>query len=406
MSDSHEPASRRYGIPLSALSDSQIDAIRRIPPHKQNQPPALQERRPVGVFLDEDYWLREKAAIFRAKPVAIAPSASLPEPGMVVAHDGYGLPLLLTRDKAGQIHLFLNACTHKGATLLGDCTARKWSTISCPFHAWTFGLDGRLIGVPREETYADFEKRSRPLTALPCIEQGGLIWGILDPHAEPDFSLLSDQIAQDFTALGLPDWYVYGYRRFELDANWKLVMEPFLEGYHVQRLHINSIGPQGMDMFADVQGIIDRFGVHIRQTSGRGNFSPDAIDNPDINIRSFVTHAYNLFPNTVVITSPYYTSVMIIMPQSAGKSRVDYYMLTESAPDNPKAEDLYALSFATIQDVFGNEDFKASETCHRGLSSGAIPDVIYCGMEMAIPMFYEGIEQFVEPLAREVLAAG
>ncbi len=73
-------------------------------------------------------------------------------------------------------------------------------------------------------------------------------------------------------------------------------------------------------------------------------------------------------------------------------SRVDYSMLTESTPDNPKAEELYAKSFTIIEDVFGNEDFKASELCHSGLASGAAPDVIYCGMEASIPHFYEGIE--------------
>lgn len=386
------PAPRRYGIPLSALSASQIDAIRRIPRHEDAKPPRLLERRPVDIFLADDYWKQEKARIFRAKPVVVAPSAQLPDPGMVVAHDGYGIPLLITRDKKGEVHLFLNACTHKGAALIEDCAAKKWSTISCPYHAWTFGLDGRLIGVPREETYADFDKKTRPLTQLPCKESGGLIWGILDPHAEADFSIVDDQIATDFEHLGLPKWHLYGHRRFDLNANWKLVMEPFLEGYHVQRLHVNSIGPQGMDMFADVVSLADRFGLHTRQTSGRGNYKPEVLDDPDINVRNYITHAYNLFPNTVVITSPYYTSVMVIMPVDAGHSRVDYYMLTESAPDNPKAEELYAKSFTIIQDVFGNEDFKASELCHRGLASGAVPDVIYCGMEAPIPQFYEGIE--------------
>ena len=130
----------------------------------------------------------------------------------------------------------------------------------------------------------------------------------------------------------------------------------------------------------------------MRQTSGRGHFKPEMLEDTSLNIRKIVTHAYNIFPNVVIVTSPYYISVMVIMPRSASESSVDYYMLTDSPPDNPKAEELYEKSFTIIQDVFGNEDFKASETCQTGLSSGAIPDVIYCGMEAAIPMFYEGIE--------------
>lgn len=396
--DDRQDTGPRYGIPLKALNASQIDAIRRIPNHADAKPPAIDARRPADIFLSDEHWELERDAIFRAKPVAVAPSAVLPQPGSVLAHDGYGIPLLLTRDKQGEVRMFLNACTHKGATLVEDCAAKKWSTITCPYHAWTFGLDGRLIGVPREETYARFDKASRPLTQLPCKESGGIIWGILDARAAPDFSILSDQIASDFEHLGLTKAYAYGYRRFELEANWKLVMEPFLEGYHVQRLHINSIGPLGLDMFADVISVADRFGLHLRQTSGRGNFDPAVLDRDDINIRNYITHAYNLFPNTVVITSPYYTSVMMMMPLDAHRTRVDYHMLTEAEPDNPKAEELYAKSFAIIQDVFGGEDFKAAEMCHKGLASGAIPDVIYCGMEAPIPQFYEGIESILTPL--------
>lgn len=383
---------RRYGPRLDSLNASQIDAIRRIPPHDKAETDAIYARCPASIFLDEAYFQTEQARIFRQKAVVLAPSAALPEPGSVLAHDGYGVPVLLARDRDGTVRAFLNACTHKGAQLIEGCAAQKAGSVTCPYHAWTFGLDGRLQGVPREETYARFDKADRPLTQLPCHEAGGLIWVKLNPKADKDFSLVPEQISDDMTHLGLPTAHLYGYRRFPLKANWKLIMEPFLEGYHVQRLHARSIGPLGMDMFADVVSVADRFGVHIRQTSGRGNFSPEVLDQPDINIRSYVTHAYNLFPNTVVITSPYYLSVMVIMPNAVGESMVDYYMLTDSAPDNPKAKELYARSFTVIQDVFGNEDFKASETCQIGLASGAIPDVIYCGMEAQIPAFYEGIE--------------
>ena len=259
------------------------------------------------------------------------------------------------------------------------------------------------MGVPRQETLADFDKKSRPLVELPARESGGLLWAILDPDAPADFSILSDQIASDLDHFGMPGAHLYGHRRFELDANWKLVMEPFLEGYHVQRLHANSIGPMGMDMFADVISVADQFGLHIRQTSGRGNFTSDVIDTPRLNIRSYVTHAYNPFPNAVFITSPYYMSMMIIMPNGVAKSTVDYYMFTDEEADNAKAEELYAKSFAIIQDVFGNEDFRAAETCHKGLATGALKDVIYCGMEAPIPQFYEGIEKMLE--LRETLPA-
>jgi phenylpropionate dioxygenase-like ring-hydroxylating dioxygenase large terminal subunit len=386
-----KPSSGR-GQTFDSLSTSLQDAIRRIPPHEQNIPPSIKSLKPVADFIDDAVFQKERSKIFRRYPVVIAPSARLPENGSALAHDGYGVPIVLTRDRDGKVRAFLNACTHKGAQLTHECAAHKVNTLSCPFHAWTYSLDGRLIGVPRQETLVDFEKSSRPLASLPCAEMGGLIWVKLDRAADDDFSEVHSQLAADFDSLGIANAYAYGYRRFSLNANWKGVMEPFLEGYHVQRLHSKSIGPQGANMFADVVGVTDQFGRHLRQTSGRINFTPDLLQERDLNIRSYVVHAFNVFPNTVVITSPYYTSVMSFMPKSAGQTEVDYHMLVEGPPDNPKAEELFARSFAVIQDVFGNEDFAGSETCQIGLNSGAISEVIYTGMEVNIPRFYEGVD--------------
>jgi len=373
---------------LDTLSESQIRAIRAIPHHDQAAPPAIEASRPATIFTDAARYALEQEKVFRRLPVPVTLSARLAEPGTVLAHDGYGVPLVLTRDKDGQVRAFLNACQHKGSKVVETCEPHKAGRLVCPYHAWTYKLDGQLMGVPRQETFAGLDKSTRPLAQLPCKESGGLIWVILDRHAPADFSSLSDQLAVDFTAMGIPEAHVYGHKRFDLNANWKLVLEPFLEGYHVQRLHAQSIG----DMFADVPNVYDRFGRHTRQVSGKLNFTPDLLDGSVKNIHEIVTHAYLAFPNTVVVTSPYYISVMIIMPRAAGRSVVDYFMLTRQAPDNPKAESLYARSYELILKVFGTEDFRAAEISQEGLDSGALDTVVYGGLEHAIPDFYETLE--------------
>lgn len=373
---------------LDLLSESQIDAIRRIPHHDDATPVAIEASRPASIFTDPARYALEQEKVFRRLPVVATLSARLPEPGSVLAHDGYGVPLIFTRDKSGQVRAFLNACQHKGAKVVENCEPHKPGRLVCPYHAWTYKLDGELMGVPRQETFANLDKSQRGLAQVPCFESGGLIWVQLDRHASADFSAVSEQLATDFEAMDIPSAHVYGYRRFDLNANWKLVLEPFLEGYHVQRLHAQSIG----DMFADVPNVYERFGRHTRQISGKVNFTPDMLDGPVKNIHELVTHAYLAFPNTVVVTSPYYISVMIIMPRGADRSVVDYFMLTRQAPDNPKAEALYAKSYELILKVFGSEDFRAAEISQEGLESGALDDVVYGGLEQAIPDFYQTLE--------------
>ena len=377
---------------LGTLSPSQIEAIRKIPPHDQAVPSAIEASRPASIFLDDEHFRREQAQVFRKLPVPVTLSVMLPEPGSVLAHDGYGVPLILTRDRDGKVNAFLNACQHKGSKVVESCEPHKANRLLCPYHAWAYGLDGRLVGVPREETFANLDKSQRGLARLACVESGGIVWVHLDKDADERFDLLSPQLAEDFEFMNIPRMHPYGRKSFDLKANWKLVLEPFLEGYHVQRLHAQSIG----DMFADTPNVYDQFGVHTRQISGKANFTPDVlVQEAHKNIHGVVTHAYLLFPNTVVVTSPYYISVMFIMPTAVDRSRVDYFMLTREAPDNPKAEELFSRSYELILKVFGTEDFRAAEISQEGLSSGALKNLVYGGLEAAIPNFYEHFEAFL-----------
>ena len=375
---------REQNVPtLGTLSADQIATIKAIPPHVDDRVRPLLASRPASYFLGAEQFELEQNRVFRRLPVPLAASALLPNPGDVLAVDSYGSDILLTRAKDGVARAFLNACTHKGATLVEAGETGKAPRLVCPYHAWTFSLEGKLVGVPREETFDGLCRDKRNLAELSCREIGGIIWVGLDRDAVPDYSDLEGQLAADFDALGFRDMFAYGRRQFELNANWKLVLEPFLEPYHIKRLHANSVAP----LFADVAGLHNVLGRNIRQISGKAKFSPDELDEKD-NIHKSVTHAYTGFPNLVVVTSPYYVSIMILAPRAPDRTLVDYVMLTRGAPDNPKAEELFARSYDMILGVFGNEDFKAAEKCQRGLAQGAVPDVVYCGLEEMIPLYY------------------
>ena len=379
---------------LNELTKGQIEAIRSIPAHDQVTYAAGRFTRPTSLFLDEGHFQKEQAKVFRRLPVAVALSATVKEPNSMVADAGYGVPLLITRDREGKAHVFLNVCMHKGATLLNNCEPRKGGRISCPYHGWTWGVDGKMVGIPRAETFADLDTDKRNLVELPSREAGGIIFAILDRHAKPDFSSLNDDIVADLQALDLAGQYLYGHKTFHVKANWKQVIEPFIEGYHVQRLHAQSIAP----LFADVPTVTTRLGNHMRQTSGKVEFTPADLEGAGMkNIHKIVTHAYQLFPNTVVITSPYYMSVMIIMPNAVGESTVHYHMLTLNPADNAQAERLYKTSYETVLHVFGNEDFAAAETCYAGLKSGALDDVdvVYSSLEENIPSHYDIIDKYI-----------
>lgn len=373
------------------LSKGQREAMKRIARHDEATVPQIEVTRPVSIFLSQERFDAEQNAIFKKRAIPLTISALLPEPGMAMGHESTGLPLIVSRDRDGKVHVFLNACQHKGAKLLETCEPVKSGRMTCPYHAWTFGVDGKLIGVARAETFINLDKSKRNLAELPSREHGGIIWVMLDRHAEPDFSSLVPELGEDLDALELGTAHVYGRKSFDVNANWKLVLEPFLEGYHVQRLHASTVGP----LYADVPNVVDKLGPTIRQISGKVNFTPEDLEIPGENIHKTVTTVYNLFPNGVVITSPWYISIMILHPRGPDRTIVDYHNLTRVAPDNPKAENLYKTSYDMVLDVFGNEDFRAAEISHAGLATGALESVVYSGLEASIPAYYGILESYL-----------
>ncbi|MFW6093528.1 MAG: aromatic ring-hydroxylating oxygenase subunit alpha [Pseudomonadota bacterium] len=360
-----------------------------IPRHDESAPRAIEATRPANIFTSPGRFDDEQARVFRTHPLVATMSALIPEPGDGIVQDGYGPPLLIMRGQDGAVRVFLNACKHKGATLVEHCDPFHAARVTCPYHAWTYGLDGELKAVPREETFRNLDKAERHLTSVPCHEAGGMVWVWLDRESEPDFSAVDDELVADFDALNLAGGHIYGRKRFDLAANWKLVLEPFLEGYHVRRLHANTIGK----LYADVPSVTHQLGSHIRQISGKADFTPESLDEAEENIHKTVTHAYQVFPNTVVVTSPYYISVMLIMPRGVDRSVVEYFMVTPTQPDNDKAKDLYERSYELILRVFGTEDFRAAEISQTGLKSGALEELVYGGLEETIPLYYENLER-------------
>jgi len=374
---------------LAELNSSQQEAIRAIPPYGTQPPPVMTKHYPVSNFTTGERHLLERERVFRRLPVPIIPSARLPDPKTVLAFDGYGPPLAIVRDKDGTVRVFLNACQHKGAKLVERCDAHKAARLTCPYHSWTYGLDGRLLAIARDDAFEDIDKADFPLAELPSKEFGGIIWAILDRDAEPDFSTLNDELGADLTSLEVPRAHLYDHKTFDIQANWKLVLEPFMESYHVPRLHASSIG----HLFGDVTRIIDLLGPHQRKVAGKIDYQPEMLDEAGSNIHKVVTFAYQLFPNAVLITSPYYTSLMILMPKNERETRVDYYMLLLEEPTTEKAKDVARRSFDLVLKVFGGEDFRAAEISQEGLESGALDKMTYGGMENTIPMFYDQLEE-------------
>lgn len=108
--------------------------------------------RPSSIYTDEALFAREKEQLFRRAPLLLAASCELRNPGDCKVMDVVGVPLLIVRGQDGVVRTFLNACTHRGARLMRECG--RAARLTCPYHAWSFRLDGSLLGVAARDPSA------------------------------------------------------------------------------------------------------------------------------------------------------------------------------------------------------------------------------------------------------------
>ena len=342
---------------------------------------------PASVYIDPERYEAEQRALFHKLPLLVAPSALVPSPNVAVAHDGYGTPLLLTRDGQGESHVLANVCRHRGTRLIEMSEEpMPAARIVCPYHAWTYRSDGALVGLPRADCFPGLDKADRGLLAFRDYECGGLVWFSRDP--QEDFAEI-DMLCEDFDAFGIADHFLYRRRTHDVAANWKLLIDAFLESYHVQRLHAQTIAP----FFADGITVADMIGPHQRAAVGRADYLAE-IDRDDwAALRKAVTYTYQLFPNAVVIVSPDYINVLVVMPQSVGRSLVEDFMLIPEPPETNEAEAHWRRSWDLLDGgTFAAEDFHAAALCHRGLASGLLKEATLGTLENGIADFHARVE--------------
>ena len=192
---------------------------------------------PYSWYSDPEILRREQAQIFRSAWQYAGHLGQLPEPGTFFTGRAGRMPVVVTRARDGELRAFLNVCRHRGFPVASGAGRRE--TLQCPYHAWTYGLDGSLRAAPRSDEDPAFCKEELGLVPAAVGAWGPFVFvnaGTEEP--EPLADALGSMPAQ-VAELGLDVGELRWTSRWEaeVDANWKIVCENFLECYHCQTAH-------------------------------------------------------------------------------------------------------------------------------------------------------------------------
>jgi phenylpropionate dioxygenase-like ring-hydroxylating dioxygenase large terminal subunit len=323
---------------------------------------------PWSWYSDPTVLTLERERIFRNAWQYAGHAGEVAEPGSFTTTRVGDLPVVLVRDEEDVLRAFLNVCRHRGS-LVCEGSGRR-ATLQCPYHAWTYGLDGRLITAPRANREGGLDTEDLGLVALALDTWGPFVFVNPNADAEPLHDLLED-LPERIAAAGVDVDALRFVQRSESDlaANWKICAENFLECYHC------SVAHPGFSAVVDVSP--DSYGLETSNRRMSQTGAPRPEPRPgyeggyDLGGEVERGQFHLLFPGTVVNVMPGRPNISIGPITPAGPERTHRFLDYFVAPDAPQE---WVDEMLAFDSEVGAEDTKLVERVHEGLRSGLIDE--------------------------------
>jgi phenylpropionate dioxygenase-like ring-hydroxylating dioxygenase large terminal subunit len=342
-------------------------------------------REPVENYRSSARFAAEINMVFHRTPTPFCPSAALPEPGAYLAREAAGTPLLVVRSSDGTARAFRNACRHRGMPLADGSGCAK--AFVCKYHGWSYELDGTLQGIPHQHGFPGLNKATHGLVEVKATERIGLIFvtqdepGIHDPTLEQAPELLA------------PEQQFLSARELEIAANWKILLEGFLEGYHIRTTHAETFFPYGFDNL----NVIETFGRNNRVTFPFRRIAKLADLPPEERrVEGLLTYVYHLFPNVLVSVLSHHTVVVILEPLAVDRTKLVSYLLTNRGGSAPEMREAVERDVTFVDQSGAAEDRAAAAAIQRGINSRANTVFTFGRFERAIVHFHRSLNAALE----------
>ena len=329
-------------------------------------------RTPPGwIFWDPDLYTRDIEEIFKKMWLCVGHQSRLNKAGDYFLVDIGQESIIIVADEKGAAHAFYNVCRHRGTRILSEPHG-QCRRFLCPYHAWSYGLDGKLKAAPQMDETAGFDKADYPLNQVRMEIFMGFLFINLDKNAEP----VAKQFVEfpDFRRFDLPNLVRVGYHDYDVATNWKLINENYHECYHCAIAHpqlhrishfggLEGTDSCGANFVGGPMKIKD--GYNTMSTAGRTHRETFAGCTED---DKRIVHYFNLMPNFLLSIGPDYVLTHYIRPR--GPESV--YIETEwfCSPQQIAAPNFSADDAIEFWDTTNKQDWKLCTNALLGLKSG------------------------------------
>lgn len=371
----------------------QIQLANELAEHLKSNTTAMADgiyRNRVSQYVCPNDLARERETLF-AQPIHVAFSCDIPKPGDYLTDDFSGVPILVVRDEEGHANAFLNVCRHRGAPVASGC-GKGQKRFVCPYHAWVYNTRGELERIPSGEGFEELDRATHGLQPLPIAEKYGMIWVKTAPGGPFEIDDYLGGVESDLATYGFDKFHHFDTQVLRPKMNWKLVVDTFLETYHVRVLHRDTIDP----LIHSNVSTFDAFGQNLRGIYARKNFDemPSSSDE-DWSLFPYTTVVYVMFPNTVLIVQQKHIETWRIYPDgddpNASKMHVSIYTPDDSRGDE-RATRHWEKNMELLLAVVNSEDFPLGEKMQMGFHSAAQEHLTFGRNEPALRHFHESVE--------------
>ena len=343
---------------------------------------------PADTYTSRERHDDELEVLFHGRPLVLGLSGSLPGPGSYRTVDLCGTPVLLTRDATGKVQAMANVCRHRGVRVVDG--AGQGRRFTCPFHAWTYDLEGKLVGLPVADAFDGMCREDKGLVQLPVVEGYGLVVGCLRPGPPIDIDqYLGPDLAGELAMLDFADWEPFGETHVHpVAANWKVTLDTFRENYHFNHLHRDTLAGYAYG------GVLtfDAFGPHLRNSSAIRSID-ELRDRPEEewgDVSEHFSYQYQLFPNTSLTFDRRHVELWQILPVDVDTSEVLHTVYLRpglSDADRSRAVDMAPWICETVVD---GEDFWVAGRTEPGIRTGLLDTVVFGRNEPAPQHLHQG----------------